>query len=445
MPNEKIPAEYKADHLFLLIGKNPIPNFVAAQLLLKEGGQLYLVHSSGTKSVADNLSRYWTKTLEKPAPKVVIVPEAEPSKIYSTIHGEVADLKNERVGLHYTGGTKAMSVHAYRAMMDTCESPIFSYLDARSNAMRIDVRGKPTYTSKSILYELQPMLEDIVKLHASKLVTPIEREAKLAELAKELMKAHCSDEGATAWRAWCNTVLRPLTKDKSGSWIKNKSHLKKVTLDLPTQPSLQDFVELFKANVDLSETQTQFSLVTTSKKLGFKKGHHLCEWLDGKWLEYYALSLLLKIKEKNEKQKSKKQKSEKQKNEKEKNEDDYCGVHDCGMGIKPKVEADRAEFDVDLGVMQGYRMFAISCTTDPTPDLCKLKLFEAYERAHNMGGDETFVGLICLVEKASKLEQKIGRSWDARGKIKVFGRTDLPKLREKLVQWFKTAGSKKEK
>ena len=86
-------------------------------------------------------------------------------------------------------------------------------------------------------------------------------------------------------------------------------------------------------------------------------------------------------------------------------------------------------------------MFAISCTTDATPHLCKLKLFEAYERARNMGGDETFVGLICLVKDARKLEKKMGRSWDATGKIKVFGRDDLHKLREKLIKWFKTAGS----
>ena len=149
----------------------------------------------------------------------------------------------------------------------------------------------------------------------------------------------------------------------------------------------------------------------------------MCEWLDGKWLEYHALSLLLELREKKE------------------NDEDYCGVHDCGMGIKPKVEADRTEFDVDLGVMQGHRMFAISCTTDATPHLCKLKLFEAYERARNMGGDETFVGLICLVKDARKLEKKMGRSWDATGKIKVFGRDDLHKLREKLIKWFKTAGS----
>ncbi len=30
-----IPNEYKVDHLFLLIGENPLPNYLAAKLLLE--------------------------------------------------------------------------------------------------------------------------------------------------------------------------------------------------------------------------------------------------------------------------------------------------------------------------------------------------------------------------------------------------------------------------
>jgi hypothetical protein len=37
-----IPDSYKSDHLFLLVGTNPLPNFVAATLMLKPQGQLYL-------------------------------------------------------------------------------------------------------------------------------------------------------------------------------------------------------------------------------------------------------------------------------------------------------------------------------------------------------------------------------------------------------------------
>jgi len=54
-----VPDDYRCDHLFLLIGTNPLPNLVAAELLLKERGQVYLVHSSedaGTAGIARRLS-----------------------------------------------------------------------------------------------------------------------------------------------------------------------------------------------------------------------------------------------------------------------------------------------------------------------------------------------------------------------------------------------------
>ena len=37
---------YQCDHLFLLIGANPLPNYVAARLLTRPGGQLHLLASS---------------------------------------------------------------------------------------------------------------------------------------------------------------------------------------------------------------------------------------------------------------------------------------------------------------------------------------------------------------------------------------------------------------
>jgi hypothetical protein len=38
----------KSQHLILLVGSNPLPNAVAAKLLLAEGGTVTLIHSKGT-------------------------------------------------------------------------------------------------------------------------------------------------------------------------------------------------------------------------------------------------------------------------------------------------------------------------------------------------------------------------------------------------------------
>ena len=53
MTEQTIPESWKTDHLILLVGSNPLPNYVAAQLLLNEGGTLHLLHSVQTREIAD--------------------------------------------------------------------------------------------------------------------------------------------------------------------------------------------------------------------------------------------------------------------------------------------------------------------------------------------------------------------------------------------------------
>ena len=60
--NQPIPDELRSDHLFLLVGKNPLPNLVAASLLAKPGATIWLLHSDdpeegpkGTKRAAEAL------------------------------------------------------------------------------------------------------------------------------------------------------------------------------------------------------------------------------------------------------------------------------------------------------------------------------------------------------------------------------------------------------
>lgn len=46
---------FKVDHLFLLIGENPLPNYVAAKTLLKEAGKAYLVFTEHTEKPTERL------------------------------------------------------------------------------------------------------------------------------------------------------------------------------------------------------------------------------------------------------------------------------------------------------------------------------------------------------------------------------------------------------
>src|SRR5581483_10428667 len=105
---------YRTDNLILLIGTNPLPNYVAARLLCAPRGKIHLVCSSGTASIAERLEKKLALDglhFERRP----VLSESRPQEIFSAIR-EMVMRMHGTVGLHYTGGTKAMSVHAYRAV-----------------------------------------------------------------------------------------------------------------------------------------------------------------------------------------------------------------------------------------------------------------------------------------------------------------------------------------
>lgn len=414
-------TRYQSDCLFLLVGTNPLPNFLAAKLLLKQDGRLILVHSSLTKSVAERMTRYWTEIEKQKQPTHLCVVEADGADIRRKIDLALREINKGQAGLHYTGGTKTMSVYACRTMLDYQEDnhrPVtLSYLDARSNRMYIEHGGDQPFVTDVMLYAAQPSLQTIVSLHAFKLASPIIMEAMLPELSTSLVAAHQSPEAATDWRKWCDGVLRQETRTKKASEWDKENWLAQVVLPLPADETLRTVADKICEVFGLPDGL--LPLGEARQRTNFQKVKHLCEWLDGKWLEHYVYQIVQRIKE----------------------EEPDSRLHDIGMGIHPQIEQDGPQYDVDIGVMQGYRLYAISCTTDADPGMCKLKLFEAYLRARNMAGDEAHVGLVCMADHPENLERQVSRSWDVEGKVRVFGRPHLSELTDHLADWFISAGS----
>lgn len=419
-----IPDIYLADHLFLLVGTNPLPNFVAAKLLLRPGGRLYLVHSAGTEQIAERLSQYWIDVEKSAQPQFIRVAEADGADIHRKIDSELQQISAGVVGLNYTGGTKIMSVHACRTMLGYQRKKqsgvVLSYLDARTNKVHIEYENNPPFGSDSVIFEVSPTLEQIIRLHVVELSSAIERNVMLPDLATQFAKAHESAETAIAWRAWCENVLRSeKTRTNSGKW-KEDNQLRIVELTLPVDPLLQPLTTAIREAFRISHEP--FSLWAASQAGGFKKAKHLCEWLDGIWFEYHVLNILKTIHDDGEFK-------------------DRCRLSDIGMGLKPRNELGRSEYETDIVVMQGYRLYLVSVTTDDTAGMCKLKLFEAQRRAQDMGGDAAYVGLICLNDAPDKLQKQIGRAWDDENQVRVFGRPDLPNLANRIAEWFISAGS----
>jgi hypothetical protein len=139
----------------------------------------------------------------------------------------------------------------------------------------------------------------------------------------------------------------------------------------------------------------------------FGKCKHFCQWLHGLWMEDHVLSNIGTISQ-------------------------SAHINDFSKNI----EITGTKFEVDIIAIRGYQMFAISCTTSDKKDLLKLKLFEAYVRARQMGGDEARIALVCCSDDPAKVQSEMQQTLGDNGRIRVFGQSDLPDIGNKLKQWI---------
>lgn len=396
MSDESELERFRTKHLFLLIGTNPLPNYVAAKLLATPEGHIYFVYTNETNKIADKLIEVLKLKIGENCEKIP-TEDADASTVFSQLSHYSEGKKN--VGLNYTGGTKIMSVHAYRAIEKNCPDAVFSYLDARELSMRISTLNEPLLHPYPVNLLETLSISDLLRMHGytlDKNKLPI-KDPIHSEVARDLAEVPIEN-----LRCWCNYNLR----SGPGTPIKKKKSQRKELLgvNLPNDPCLAVISSARLGCNTLGELSEKWKMDVVE----------LAGWLDGKWLEHYTLWVVKTVAS-------------------------SCDINDWGLNIEPKEK----DFEFDVAAMLGYQLFAISCTTDKNKGLLKQKLFEAYIRARQMGGEEARVGLVCCASpedpnsNPKKIEREIQEEWDAKYKIRVFGAEDLPKLPEIFENWFK--------
>jgi flagellar motor protein MotB len=444
--------KYKVDHLFLLIGENPLPNYVAAKTLLTEGGRAYLVYTEHTKNSAECLQ----EELGISDKELVRLDNNESNgyEIKDRIREKIKEIQSnspekKQFGLNYTGGTKAMAVHAYQALLHPDKKnpdikldppPFFSYLDSSSLKMLIDQEKDHPIPDDIPKPSLDLSLEKLFRLHSLSLShkkdkrpdePPYKTDVFLPKLVENIFTYY------EDWKIWIRTFLYLKAKERieierfknenneleiicrMGNW-KSPQDLRLIELDTTQLPqkivdTLSNYGMLKNGKISIQQIEDAELLtkIVSRKKDNDKNPEKICKWLEGIWLEEYVLDKLNNIKS-------------------------DCSIDEIGMSFNFPPKANIAEFEFDIAFLRGYQLFAISCTTDDSPGFCKLKLFEAYRRARQMGGDEARVALVCCVQDTKKIEKIIddflARTNDSR--VKVFGFTDLEKLSEKLQTWI---------
>jgi len=416
---------HQVDHLFLLIGENPLPNYVAAKTLLRAGGKPYLVYTEYTSKAYKRLKEVLGLSEEE---KVELSnSESNAFEIQKAIKEKVKELQNEYpekklFGLNYTGGTKAMAVHAYQAFIDLNLSPepVFSYLDSRSLQMMFDRKNAlpiPMEVPKEKLDTITG--ETLFSLHGlywKQGKKPI-NQPKLTEAGKKLICLYMNDKERGSfdndWLNWCEKVLTPKTQKQNryGKYVdwKDEEDLEKnIELDLKAAPEVIKNVLM----QHLGASSDKLSLQTAKQHGQFDKFSHVCEWLSCGWLEHYVLDQIQQI-----------------------SVNPPIDRSAMSFNIIDQPDDDWEKFQFDVVFMRSYQLFAISCTTSRSTDRCKEKLFEAYIRAKQLGGSEARVALVCFNNKPENII-KTFKSLIEDPKIAVFGHKHLKNLSKAITNWI---------
>lgn len=390
-------APYQTQHLFLLVGRNPLPNYVAARLLLEAGGTLYLVHSAGpqgTGKVAQNLMAHFPQC----HPQLIPVDLQDTAALRRQVENYLEHTPPGSIGLNYTGGTKIMAVHTYQAIEEFCKrrgrEAVFSYLDADTLEMSIEPQPGQLAFRRKVVQSVELTIEEVFDLHGIELRGRIQTEPVLPDLTRALAQMHGTSDGIQAWQE-----SRKVLKACAGrSW-------QDVKADLVHAGTTSDVIGHLEQALALEDPKP-VDLRAVARQAGLRGSKGPSLWLDGVWLEHWALAC---IKELGYKQRAQNL-----------------------VGLTP------SHFQIDVAVMRGYQFFALSCGVTNNPQEAKLKLFEIYIRARQIGGDEACVGLVCTVDDPRHLEQQIIREWDAGSRVRVFGSKQLPNLQSYLKSWFET-------
>ena len=170
------------NHLILLIGTNPLPNFVVADYFLRNNRNIqsiWLIHSeenrlqAGTYEQAKNLEmllqKRWQKhhaNLRFPLEKISLTDVSDAGTILREIETKMLKgwQSNQSFHLNYTGGTKAMAIHVCKRMQDFQKlgHHQFSYLDANNFRLVVDEFG---VVVDDLRKEVKLTFNELISLH----------------------------------------------------------------------------------------------------------------------------------------------------------------------------------------------------------------------------------------------------------------------------------------
>jgi hypothetical protein len=412
------PDSYRVDHLLLLVGANPLPNAVVGPLLVKPNGHITLLYSKASEIPAkEYLKPVLEARLNAADISATVMTAAEPLEesrqpsIWKVASNALNACPNaDSIGLNYTGGTKAMSVHTYRAVLQRwaearkAGSPTFTYLSPRDLLIYVDMDNPEAGGRQKAIktYSVSMCLEQMLELHGGRLDRAVTEEPFLAPAARAIAKISVPSYN----RMGADWTRVNVWNDWRREYLKNKA-----AIDSCPEEVLDALTVALRSGGDAATARSK---------------EEFDDWLKGDWLESYVLDCLRQT-----------------------NESHGLGLHDVCMNVYATFRPEGSSlFEVDVIGIRGYQLFGISCASvtqrNENDEKAKWKLFEAILRARQIGGDEARVAFVTLLPNSGTdskegVEREAQRLLQRKGIVKVFGRTDLDGLEKKLARWIQEA------
>lgn len=435
--NEDLYA-FQADHLLLLIGSNPVPNALAGKYLVTKGGTVHLFHTRQTIEIVESLQRFWAQHHQGLQVALHMIDTGSAEGIGQTIRAVLEDIDaSKTVSLHYTGGTKAMAVHAHRAMREWVEendyeqeAPFYTYLDANTFTLyRDDAQKNLKLLSRNkVLMDLP--LEDLSGLHGW--LKEAQRGRKEV-FAQPLVEAICSIPGDFMAQIWSKHWVEPILKNNKQDTIIPipQSCLKTSNPDIKDgfKRIQEGLTTLFKAcpralvPIPMSEKEqihkyggglsqlVGIDFQVADSFLGCKAGEFWA-WLNAKWLEsavHYALLNHIQVQP-------------------------YlnAGAYEVFQGIeflhgegkRTRYEKYEIKFELDVVLVRGYQVFGFSCTTHTGADENKGELMKTLHRLRQIGGDEARAAIVTFYDAPTHIKEEL-HSLFGNKYVTVLGKDDL--------------------
>jgi hypothetical protein len=354
----------RKENLVLLVGSNPLPNYLAAATLAPS--RVVLLYTPETEQPKEHLQRALRDRLNVPAVDALRIENG-------MIVGEVRRVCRDvlvNAYLNYTGGTKVM---ATVARVEFCrqdgEDKDASYVDEGAGVLRFD--DERTLPLATTALDLNTILE----LHGF---------ARKPESTPSPNDPTDADAAAVA--RWC--VEDPTRAGRLYGHLTSarEKKLRAITAREFREAPLTESIIPGRSQLPATDW--------TSREID-----RWVKFLRGPWLEQWVATLVRE-------------------------------VTNGGAAVHVGVNLTREKRDTELDVLtiQGHRMYLLSCTTDETIELCKLKLFEAVWRARQTGGDLARSALVCFLpggEASARVRQDVESTWGSSNTPAIFDLADL--------------------